>query len=88
VAVTPSTDTRQATKIPAQRREPPDLQRAALAWQDPFEGVSLLQIARMIPQSARRTWRIAWLTDRWMLVVLLAAQVMQGLAAAVMLLLS
>lgn len=40
----------------------------------------------MIPRSASRTWRLAWQLDRWMLVVLLAAQLMQGLSAAVMLL--
>ncbi|MFG1857592.1 ABC transporter ATP-binding protein [Actinomadura geliboluensis] len=94
MTVTPPTDSSsptgpasaQRSMVPAQRRDPPDIQRAALAWQNPFEGVSLWEIARMIPRSALRTWRIAWRTDRWMLAGLLAAQVVQGAAAAVMLL--
>jgi ATP-binding cassette subfamily B protein len=57
-----------------------------VAWRDPFEGVSLWDIARMVPRSASRTWRLAWRLDRPMLLVLVAAQLAQGLAAAVMLL--
>lgn len=90
MAVTPPTDSPTSTParaaVPAQRREPPDIQRSALAWTDPLQGVSLWEIARMIPRSALRTWAIAWRTDRRMLVGLLAAQVMQGVAAACMLL--
>ncbi|WP_344409128.1 hypothetical protein [Actinomadura nitritigenes] len=56
-----------------------------MAWRNPIEGVSLWEVVRMIPRSALRTWAIAWWADRRRLVGLLAAQVIQGVAAAVML---